>query len=160
MSEENVTSTAKEKKKEIFGIPQDDATLYVAAGALGLAGLIGIKTVADMFQNGQIPNPFAPKKLNYNDLYAQQLQQRQYAQEYEQAQALEEQAQAQQQQQGQAQQQQGAAVDERGFGGNSIAASNELPFQGFDDNDDGVSYSTTVQPPRTAKARYDRVNVG
>lgn len=163
MSEDTSSSnsTPKEKKKEIFGMPQDDVTLYAAAGALGLATLLAGKTVLDMFANGQIPNPFAPQQQRQRVTYVDEDEQQQrYQQEYERAQQL---ANQQQQQQQQAQLPDGTENPQ--FGGNSVAASNDIQYQGFDDSEDGVSYSTTVQPPRSAQAgrntlNYNRINVG
>ena len=161
MSEDTSSSnsTPKEKKKEIFGMPQDDVTLYAAAGALGLATLLAGKTVLDMFTNGQIPNPFAPQQQRQRVTYVDEDEQQQrYQQEYERAQQL---ANQQQQQQTETQQQ---GSENPQFGGNSVAANNDIAYQGFDDSEDGVSYSTTVQPPRSQTRntinRYDRVNVG
>ena len=91
-----------------------------------------------MFANGQIPNLFAPQQQRQRVTYvddeeAQEQQQRQlaYQQEYERAQALANQQQAQPAEQG---------SENPQFGGNSVVASNDVQFQGFDDSDDGVSY--------------------
>lgn len=137
-------TTRKTKKEEIFGFPKDDVTLALAGAGLGLAGLVGGKLLWDMVQNGQIPNPFQPAntRVTYSDIYDQQKQQQEWEAQ---------QRQAQQQQAQPVEQQPQLEQDENVTPG-------EMPaFTGFDDSDDGVSYSTAVRKPGN---RFDRINGG
>jgi transcription initiation factor TFIID subunit TAF12 len=141
----------RNKKEEIFGIPRDDVTLAAAAAGLGLAGLIGGKMLWDMMQNGQLPNPFQPtnNRVTYSDIYDQQRQQQEW----------EAQQRAQQQQQQQTQQvQQQPELEVQESEGNDPSAQTMPAFSGFNDDEDGVSYSTTVRKPRGNS--FDRINGG
>jgi len=139
-------STRRTKKEEIFGFPKDDVTLGLAAAGLGLAGLVGGKILWDMAQAGQIPNPFQPQntRVTYSDIYEQQKAQQEW----------EAQQRAQQQQQ---QQQQQPQIETQDADTNEAGVSTMPAFTGFDDDDDGVSYSTSVKKPG---ARFDRINGG
>ena len=141
------THSKRTKKEEIFGFPKDDVILGVAAAGLGLAGLVGGKMIYDMIQNGQIQNPLAPQnsRISYSDVYEQQRQQQAYEAQQQAAQA---QAQQQQQQ---------PELDFQEPEGGDPAAQTMPAFAGFDDGEDGVSYSTTVRKPGN---RFDRVNGG
>lgn len=143
--------SSRRKKDEIFGFPRDDVTLGVAAAGLGLAGIIGGKIIYDMFANGQIQNPFQPQntRVTYSDVYEQQKAQ----QEYE--------AEQQRMAQASAQQPQPQLETRTPEGGDPAAQT--MPaytpdYAGFDDGDDGVSYSTTVRKPNGN--RFDRINGG
>lgn len=141
-TETPITSHSKRSKKdEILGFPKDDLTLGLAAAAgLGVLGLAA-KTAWDMMQNGQLPNPFAPPtpRISYSDVYEQQKAQ----QEWEKQQ--------------QAQQQQPALVQQQPVTGDPNAQT--MPaYEGFDDVEDGVSYSTS--PPKQKGSRFDRINGG
>lgn len=138
------SSKRSKKENEIFGIPQSDLTLGIAAAAgLGVLGLAAWK-VGDMMKAGEIPNPFAPQnpRVTYSDIYEQQRQQQEWQQQ-------------QQQQQGQQ-----AALPRQVEGGDpnaqTMPALNSEEYQGFDDSEDGVSYSTA--PPRKVD-RFNRINV-
>lgn len=141
-------STKRTKREEIFGFPKDDVILGVAAAGLGLAGLVGGKMIYDMIQNGQIQNPLAPQnsRISYSDVYEQQRQQ----QAYEAQQAAQAQAQAQQQQQ--------PELDFQDPEGGDPNAQTMPAFAGFDDGEDGVSYSTTVRKPTSNS--FNRINGG
>lgn len=141
-SSTTTTSHTRKTKKEneFFGVPKDDLTLGIAgAAALGVAGLI-IKTGWDMMQNGQLPNPFAPPtpRISYSDVQAQQ--------DWEQQQRQAQQPAVQQQ-----------PEPQQPVGGDPNAQT--MPaYEGFDDVEDGVSYSTT--PPKRTSNRFDRINGG
>jgi len=147
---EDTTSTPditpkRTKKDELFGFPKDDITLGLAAAGLGLAGLVGGKILWDMAQAGQLPNPFQPAntRVTYSDIYEQQKAQQEW----------EAQQRAQHQQAQQVQQQPQLETQEQ-----DNVTPGEMPaFTGFDDSDDGVSYSTTVKKPGN---RFDRINGG
>ena len=150
MSEDSTDSTTeptishsprKTKKDEIFGVPRDDLTLGIAgAAAIGVLGLAA-KTAWDMMQNGQLPNPFAPPapRISYSDVYEQQKAQQEWERQNQQP--------AQQQPQ---------PVDGGDPNAQTMPALTE--YQGFDDTEDGVSYSTT--PPKKGGDRYNRINMG
>ena len=143
---------SSKKESEILGFPRDDVTLAVAGAGLGLAALIGGKIIWDMAAAGQLPNPFAPRQaphINYSDID----QQRAYQEEVARQQQLE----AQQQQQAQLPQNNGNPEPQ--FGGQTVAANNDI--QAVDDFDDGVSYSTTpVRRRPNDNERYNRINLG
>lgn len=139
------THTKRTKKEEIFGFPKDDVILGVAAAGLGLAGLVGGKMIYDMIQNGQIQNPLAPQnsRISYSDVYEQQRAQQAYEAQQQAAQAQPVQQQPE--------------LDFQEPEGGDPSAQTMPAFAGFDDGEDGVSYSTTVRKPGT---RFDRINGG
>ena len=139
-------SSKRTKKDEIFGFPKDDLTLGIAAAAgLGVLG-VGAKLLIDAFNKGEIPNPFAPNpnpRITYSDIYEQQKAQQDW--------------QAQQQQQQQQQPLPAVTEQQQDQTDPNFAAQTMPSFQGFDDTEDGVSYSTA--PPKRG-TRFDRINGG
>ena len=133
------------KKDEIFGFAKDDVTLGLAGLGLLVGGGVAIKMIGDMVANGQLPNPFQPQqpRVTYSDIYEQQRQQ----QEWQQRQAQQAQAQP-------------AITDQQQQvsdpNAQTMPAYNSEEFQGFDDDEDGVSYSTTVRKP--GSGRFDRIH--
>ena len=145
-SEPTTTSHSKRSKKdEILGFPKDDLTLGIAAAAgLGVLGLI-VKTGYDMMQNGQLPNPFAPPtpRISYSDVQAQQEWERQNAQ---------------QQQPIVPKDGLPVGVQQQPVDGGDPNSQTMPAYEGYDDVEDGVSYSTS--PPKRSTSRFDRINGG
>ena len=138
-------SRPRTKKDEIFGFPKDDVTLGIAGIGALIAGGVGVKMIWDAMQNGQLPNPFAPQqpRVTYSDIYEQQRAQQEWAAR-------------QQTQQPAITEQQARAPEVSDPNAQTMPAYNSEEFQGFDDEDDGVSYSTTVRKPQSG--RFDRIH--
>lgn len=148
-SDNTPTHSRRTKKDEIFGFAKDDVTLGLAGLGLLVGGGVAIKMIGDMVANGQLPNPFQPQqpRVTYSDIYEQQRQQQEWAAR---------QAQAQGQQPAITDQQQARAVESGDPNAQTMPAYNSEEFQGFDDEEDGVSYSTTVRKP--GSGRFDRIH--